>query len=206
MQPYSQQPPPRPPYGQVPYGYTPVPPTPPKRKGPWIVAAVAIAVVLGVLVFVVVNNKHEWLHSGDRPSTAGAGDCIKVNSASTTAADVEKVDCASPDAVYKVGTKEDGDHAMCPSDSYDLYTQSDRVSSGFTLCLMLNAGEGDCFSHLSATGTTAKVACSAADAEARTDKVVNGQAAASACPADTALVLVYPEPGETICLNHVTPA
>jgi hypothetical protein len=85
-----------------------------------------------------------------------------------------------------------------------MYTQSGRGNE-FTLCLMLNAREGDCFSHVT-SGTTAKVACSAADAQARTDKVVTDQAAESACPQDTGLVLVYPEPGETICLNEVTPA
>ncbi|TDQ04568.1 hypothetical protein EV186_101520 [Labedaea rhizosphaerae] len=200
-EPWPQQPP-RPPV-QVPFQYGQAP-VPPKRKAPFVVAGIAIAVVLGVIAFVVVNNDHrspvEWAKA--QPSQAVAGDCIKVISASTTDARVEKVDCTSPDAVFKVGTKMDGTHEQCPSDSYDTYTQSGRGDE-FTLCLMLNAVEGDCFSHVS-SGTTAKVACTAADAEARADKVVNGEAAESACPADTGLTLVYPEPGETLCLNEVT--
>jgi hypothetical protein len=201
MQPHPPQQPPG--GGSEPWPARPLQPLqPPKRKAPFVVAGIAIAVVLGVLAFVVVNNDHRSPVEWAKAQPSQAGDCIKVISASTTAARVEKVDCTSPEAVFKVGTKLDGTHEQCPSDSYDTYTQSGRGDE-FTLCLMLNAAEGDCFSHVT-SGTTAKVACTAAEAEVRTDKVVNGEAAESACPADTGLTLVYPEPGETLCLNEVT--
>src|SRR5689334_8473468 len=69
--------PPRPPV-QVPFQYGQAP-VPPKRKAPFVVAGIAVAVVLGVLAFVVVNNDHrspvEWAKA--QPSQAVAGDCIK---------------------------------------------------------------------------------------------------------------------------------
>jgi hypothetical protein len=201
MQPH---PPPRPQVGGYGVPWPPAPPPPPKAKGPLIVATVAITVVLGVIVYIFVGNRHDG--STAAPTRASAGDCIKVNTASSVDADVAKIDCTSPDAVYKVGKRIQGADRTCPSDSYDVYTQSGR-GTGFTLCLMLNAHEGDCFAGVTgAAATTKKVACTATGAEARVIDVVDGRAAEGACPAETGLALVYPEPGETVCLAEVMTA
>jgi len=219
QQPYGQQQPPQqPPYGQpvggpgtppggMPGGGMPpqtpgggmpqtpgYPPTPQKSKGKTIALVVVAVVVLAVIGFFV------WQNSKTSPSSANAGDCIKVNSASASDADVEKIDCNAPDAVYKVGKKLDSTSADCPSDSYDKYTQSGK-GDDFALCLMLNAKQGDCFADLTtSSGATARVPCTDPKAEGKVTKVVNGQAAESACPQDTGLALVYPEPGQTVCL------
>jgi hypothetical protein len=140
----------------------------------------------------------------EKSDLAVAGDCIKVNSAAANDADIEVVDCSSPDAVYKVGSVLYDASADCPSDSYDQYTHTGKYTVEFALCLMLNAEQGDCFSNLTTSSdATAKVSCSASDAEGKVTKVVNGKASESACPSDTGLALVYPEPGETICLVKV---
>src|SRR5262249_31344006 len=90
---------------------------------------------------------------------ADVRDCIKVNSASATDADVERVDCSSPHAVYKVGKVIYGSTTGdCPSDSYSKYTHSGGYSIDLALCLMLNAKTGDCFSNItSSSGATDKV-------------------------------------------------
>ena len=214
QQPYGQQPPPQqPPYGQpvaTPPGQAPgftgqtpsYPPTPKKSKKRAIVILVVALVAVGVIaIMAYVNGK-------TAPASAGAGDCIKVNSASASDADVEKIDCTSQDAVYKVGKKLDSTSADCPSDSYDKYTQSGG-GDDFALCLMLNAKQGDCFSNVTAASdATARVACTSADAEGKVTKVVPGKASDSACPQDTGLALVYPEPapGQTVCLVKASDA
>lgn len=232
QQPYGQQPFGQP--GWQPGGYPP--PPPPKSKTPMITGAVAAVVLIGVITLVIVLSQGSGPSSADPGGQSGtvaptttysadsttintpgttsesdadtaiAGDCIKVNSASADDADIAKVDCSSPDAVYKVGKRLYSTSSECPSDSYDKYTHAASYSE-FALCLMLNAEQGDCFANITGgDGTTAKVSCTASAAEGKVTEVVHGEAAQSACPSDTGLALVYPEPGETVCLDEVTGA
>jgi hypothetical protein len=213
QQQYGQQPPPQQPqYGQPAGGPPPqtppggmpgtpsYPPTPKKSKGRlYTILAIAL-VVIGVVVYFGIKQ------SKVAPSSASAGDCIKVNSASASDADVEKIDCTSPEAVYKVGKKLDSTAADCPSDSYDKYTQSGGSGDDFALCLMLNAKQGDCFASVTSGDATTRVPCTDPKAEGKVSKVVQGKAADSACPENTGLALDYPEPapGETVCMDQVS--
>lgn len=227
QQPYGQQQPPRPPqqppYGQpvggpgtppggmpgqqppqTPSGGMPAtpgyPPTPKKSKTRlYVVGGIVLVIVVVAVIFGIKQSKVA-------PSSAGPGDCIKVNSQAANDADVEKIDCTSPEAVFKVGVKLDSASADCPTDSYIQYMQSGGSGDDFSLCLMLNAKEGDCFANLTSqddSKKTAKVACTAPDAEGKVSKVVNGKADVKACPADTGLPLDYPEPkpGLTVCVD-----
>jgi hypothetical protein len=204
--PGGQQPPPYtppggqpPPYGQQPGSPPPAYPAAPtgqpaggggKKK---IILGIIGIVVIGIVIAGVVYFQTK------SPASAEAGDCIKVNSASTTSADVEKIDCTTQEAVYKVAKKLDNSGDDCPNEFYDKYTQSGS-GDGFALCLMLNAKEGDCFGNITSTsGKTERTDC--ASAEAKVTKVVSGQADEAACPEGTGLPLVYPEPATTICLD-----
>lgn len=128
---------------------------------------------------------------------AQPGDCIKVNIASSTNADVETVDCAAPEAVYRVATREETDTESCPNDQYVSYTEEGQL----LLCLQLNVSEGDCLevsdnedkrAECSAPGVTHKVvAALEVDDE-------------NQCPDATTEVITYPQPPLTICLGSPT--
>lgn len=181
-----------PPYGQQPaqFGEHPPPAGKPSRKRKWISVLVSALVLIGGTIAVAVFNR-------DSPNNAEAGDCIKVNSASTTSADVEKIDCADPIAVFKVAKRLGNDTDECPSPDYEKYTQTGR-GSDFALCLMLNAKEGDCFTNFDSPGERARADCAAA--EFKVGKMVTGQSDPQACDPESAPV-VYPEPATTFCLT-----
>ncbi|HEV2784475.1 MAG TPA: hypothetical protein VGX25_34240 [Actinophytocola sp.] len=185
-QPQSDYPPP-PDYPPAPTGGEPAKPSG-KRK--LLVGIIALVVAAGAYaIFQFVLNK-------DSASSAEAGDCIKVNRASTTSADVEKIDCNDNIAVFKVAKKLDNDTDQCPTPDYEKYTQT-GAGSDFALCLMLNAKEGDCFADYDTPDKRARVDC--ASAEVKVAKLVSGTADEKACEQDS-LALVYPEPATTFCL------
>jgi hypothetical protein len=214
--PYGQQPPPYtqqpPPYGQQPTGpqdypagqqdyptgqqpeYPPAPPGQPVRKSSkkkiWLIVGIVVValVVGGVLVSLLNKNS---------ASKAEAGDCIKVNSATNTSADVEKIDCNDKVAVFKVAKKLGNDTDQCPTPDYEKYTQRGG-GSNFALCLMLNAKEGDCFANIEDPAKRARVDC--ANGEFKVSKVVN-KADEAACGGE-GQPIVYPEPATTFCLTQ----
>lgn len=184
------------PGGAPPVGYaTPPPPPPgakPKNTGK-IVKIVLGVVVLAVIAVVAIVN---W---GTAPSSANVGDCIKVNSVSVTDADVEKVECTDPAASYKVAATFDDSSAECPggTDSdYVSYTESGK--GDLTLCLTLNAKEGECFKNGDAAE---KVGCSEANADVKVAKILTGTTDESGCPEETVAFLAYPEPKMVLCLS-----
>jgi hypothetical protein len=124
---------------------------------------------------------------------AQPGDCIKVNVASETDADVETVDCATEEAIYKVASREETDTGSCQTEAYVSYTEEGQL----LLCLQLNVREGDC---LQVTDTDDKrVACTSPDA---TYKVVGVHEVddENQCGTDSTDVITYPQPPLTICL------
>jgi hypothetical protein len=165
------------PGGAPPAAYpTPPPPAPsgkPKNTGTIIkiVAAVVVLAVVGVIYFV---NK------GTAPSSSKVGDCIKVNSASSTDADVEKIDCNSKDAAYKVASTHDDASASCPDGDYVSYTETGR-GSDLLLCLTLNAKEGQCFQQGDADK---QVECASKDATFMVTKILTGTTDVAGCPGD----------------------
>ncbi|MDQ3402017.1 MAG: hypothetical protein M3548_01300 [Actinomycetota bacterium] len=121
---YGQAPPPgQQPYGQQSYGgqqppfgqppappkHDGVPPTGGKSKTVKIIVSIVVVAILGVIAVFFVNNS---------AASAAVGDCIKVNKAEAEDADVEKIECADPAAVYKVAKKLDSASADCPEGDY----------------------------------------------------------------------------------------
>lgn len=169
------------------------PPVPKKGGNRKIIGGVVALGVVGLIIFGIIN----W---GTSASSADAGDCIKVVSASS--ADAEKTDCSSQEAIYKVAKKLDSSASQCPKGDYTEWTRRSRRSST-KLCLMLNAKEGDCFKVASGRGSNQadeRVAC---DSSAfRVTKVVTGTADESACgKTKNGMAAVYSEPATTLCLS-----
>ncbi|PRY46393.1 LppU/SCO3897 family protein [Umezawaea tangerina] len=189
----------QPPYGQPPYGQPgfqqALPPTPPpaKKGGGKIKLVITLLVVVGAIVGGYFLNK-------DAPSSANVGDCINIKSASITNPELEKVDCGTQAAAFKVAKELGSASDKCPEGDYASYTESGRRSSGFTLCLMLNAAEGDCFKEEGSivAGKTTKVTCDAS-ASYKIEKVVKGTADKAACGPD-GTEMVYSDPATTFCL------
>lgn len=138
--------------------------------------------------------------TGDAPAGSGeaidakVGDCVKVNDASATQADIETIDCADPGAVYKIGVRQEDSAGQCPSPNYVSYTE-DRV---LLLCMTLNARKGECFHETDQQDT--RVACDSPDASYEVGEIVEGTADANRCGTkDAENALTYPEPPLTIC-------
>lgn len=129
---------------------------------------------------------------------AQPGDCIKVNVASATNADVETVDCATPEAIYKVATREETDTGSCPNDQYVSYTEEGQL----LLCLQLNVAQGDC---LEVSGNEDKRAdCAAPGVTHKVVDVLDGVDDETQCSDATTEVITYPQPPLTICLGSPT--
>lgn len=129
---------------------------------------------------------------------AQPGDCIRVNVASSTNADVETVDCATPEAIYRVATREETDTGSCPNDQYVSYTEEGQL----LLCLQLNVRDGEC---LEVTDSEDKRAdCAAPNATHRVVGVLDGVDDETQCSAEATEVITYPQPPLTVCL--VSPA
>ncbi len=178
-------------------GFQGAPPAKPGGKGKIVKLVVGIVVLIAVGIAAVV-------YFTKSPATANAGDCIKVNDASATDADVEKIDCGSADAIYKVGKKLDSGNATCPGANYDSYYTKSKSGGGFTLCLMLNAKDGECFDNVisGGGGKATRVTCGPG-AEIQVVKVINGKADETACDGEAEGGVVYEEPPTTLCLKRV---
>lgn len=127
---------------------------------------------------------------------AQPGDCIKVNVASSTNADVQTVDCAQEEAIYRVATREEIDTAECPNDQYVTYTEEGQL----LLCLQLNVHEGDCL--VVTDSQDERVDCSSAEVTNTVVAVLDGVDDETQCAGDTAEVITYPQPPLTICLGE----
>ncbi|GGS15867.1 LppU/SCO3897 family protein [Actinokineospora fastidiosa] len=197
-QPYGQTPPPGQPYGQQqfpaapPEGAAP----PPRKSNSKLIRA--IVVIVGILV---VGGVGVYFFTKS-PASANVGDCIKVKKASSTDADVEKIGCDSPDAVFKVGKKLDSDTASCPDGDYTQYSQSGR-GSDFSLCLTVNATKGECLTGLDSPEKTKKVACGGSDVELEIVEVLDGKTDVEECASVEGAVngLSYTEPPSVVCVK-----
>ncbi len=128
---------------------------------------------------------------------AEVGDCIKVNNASATEADIQPIDCADPLAVYKVGVRKDDSTAQCPGENYVSYTEANNL----LLCMTLNAHEGECFHETELDDS--RVECGSPDASYKVGEIFEGTEDAEKCGADARNALTYPEPPLTICRLRV---
>ncbi|MFC9892179.1 hypothetical protein ACFVMC_00665 [Nocardia sp. NPDC127579] len=179
-------PPPR-----YPYPPSPFPPPTPRDKVMGWVKVVAPVVVLFLVAGVF------WLLRGSGPSIA-IGECGTL-SGSPAEAKFTPADCADPTANYVVAQRLDGADADCATKDYASYYQDGGTE--FTLCLRLNAAEGDCFVGGSSRAST-RVECTGL-ADFKVGRIVRGAAAVSACGAVGAVdnTFVFPEPEPlTFCL------
>ncbi|MEU5695777.1 hypothetical protein [Actinosynnema sp. NPDC020468] len=163
------------------------------RGAKLLIAAVVVGVV-GIVVAGLIAN-------ATGPSGADPGECVRVNRVTVTDADVDKVDCGSADAAFKVAANLDSGTDSCPSGDYSEYSErGGRRSDGYKLCLMLNAAPGDCFAQEGTVvaGKTTKVTCDSS-ATHKVTKVAAGTADNSACEAGE-IVFVYSQPATTVCL------
>ncbi|MBP2321227.1 hypothetical protein JOF56_001612 [Kibdelosporangium banguiense] len=174
-----------------------MPPDPPPSEprgisgGGRVVIGVVVAAVIALGVLAVAK----W---GESARVAEEGDCVKVISTSDAAAD--KVECSTPEAVYRVAKKLATASGRCPDGDYTEWTGGKRTDT-VKLCLVLNAKEGDCF-KTTADGrneTDGRVACSAADF--KVVKVIQGKADKAIC-AQGELAATYSQPATTLCLTE----
>lgn len=182
-QPYGSPGGPQPPAG-FPVATPPAAPAPKKGGGRTIKIVIGLVIVAGIIAAVIYSQTKS-------ASTAEVGDCIKVNNASSTNADVEKIDCTTKEAVYKVGVKKESDGDKCPAGDYVEYTEQ----GGFKLCLTLNGKVGDCFKE----DTQQDLRADCATADYKVSKVTNTGKAEDCGPADAPNALVYSDPKQTIC-------
>lgn len=187
-QPHHQQP------GQP--GYPQQLPQPPatgtSRGAKALIAVVGVGIV-GVVVAGIIA-------STTAPAGAEVGECIKVVSSTATSTKVDKIDCSSREATFKVAANLDSSTASCPSGDYSKYSdRGGRRSDGFALCLMLNAAEGECFKQEGSRSADAvKVTCDSS-ATHKVVKVSEGRSDENEC-ASGEIVFVYSQPATTICM------
>jgi len=203
------------PWQPQPWQQPPVPP-PPRRNTGRAVAIVVIALLVlagaGIGTYVLTKDRGPAPAAAAESTTSTApeetepsaapepGVCVEDRSRSADDAEIRSVPCDAPEAVYKVAKTLPEADADCPGSDYTLYYE--EGAGGFTMCLMLNAVEGDCFVNLEdIDANVTRVDC--AQGEFKVIKVVEGEAAESACPVDDAVVpQVYPEPPpSTVCLE-----
>jgi hypothetical protein len=124
---------------------------------------------------------------------AEVGDCIKVNKAGDTDAEVETIDCANAAAVYRVGVRVDGGGSKCPGENYVTYTEGNLL-----LCLTLNARSGECFHENDEQDT--RVPCDSPEASYQVGEIFEGTEDPTKCgEVDADNAFTYPEPPLTIC-------
>ena len=207
-------PPSGPPHYGPPPGYVPQVAPPrraPDRTAPKVMGCLVLVVIIGGLAVLGVGVAAGWFSSADAASKANVGDCLKATGPGPKTTEFAVVDCGAPDAAYKVAER-GGRRDSCPDVTYGSYSERQGKRSGFTLCLMLNARQGDCFQQTVdfPTGQAAKVPCGAG-ATYRVTKVLEGTADKSACGRNAASgvsndfsrprALVYQSPPTTICTD-----
>ena len=186
---------PRGPYGQ-PGRNGPGTPPPPESKTPQKPKRRTSKRVRGAIVAVIVVVGFGIYQQLDGPSGSSPGDCIKVNDVAD--AEIERVDCGSADALYKVALTFSSAGARCPNGDYAAYTESGRGSSNLLLCMTLNAKAGDCFKTQQEIEVRADCA---KDAEYQVLEVIENSDDPRKCGAKNAKnALTYPDPKLTICV------
>ena len=195
--PQNAYPPPPPGYPQqFPPGQQFPPPPPAKgvSSGAKKLIGVVVVGIVGIVVAGVIANL-------TGPSGADPGECIKIVSAGVSNAKVEKVDCGSSEAAFKVTSNLDSSADSCPDGDYAEYSdRGGRRSNGYKLCLMLNAAEGDCFKQEGSivAAKTTKVTCGP-EATYKVSRVVAGRADENECKGGET-PSVYSQPATTVCL------
>ncbi|GAA0924281.1 LppU/SCO3897 family protein [Virgisporangium aurantiacum] len=199
-------------YGQQPPPYPQYPP--PRRRsgtaGKTFGCLIVVLLIGGGIVF-GIGTAAGWFSADDAASNSQAGDCMKAADNDAKSTKFSIVDCAAPDAAYKVAFKTDSRYGGCGGTSYMADSEKTSRRSGFTLCMTLNAKVGDCFNQTVGppTGTARKVACGSG-ATYKVVKIVDKDDL-YACGSDYKrpsgssltgkLIFSYPKPAMSICTN-----
>ncbi|OLR89853.1 LppU/SCO3897 family protein [Actinokineospora bangkokensis] len=201
-----------PPQGQPPFDQGQQPPAPqgapvpmpppgeqPQQKKPKKVLRALVGIGVAIVVAVGFAVLRQVIFA---PTGADVGECIKVVDASTDDAKIDTVDCGTDEAVYVVAKKQDSGYATCSGGAYETYSARGRGSSGFTLCLALNAEKGECFNDLDSPEKARKVDC-ASNPQVTVLDVITGQSDEQACAevADVTGALAYTEPAKVMCVK-----
>ncbi|MFD4642769.1 hypothetical protein ACFWN2_36040 [Lentzea sp. NPDC058436] len=126
---------------------------------------------------------------------AGVGECAKQVDLNDTTVEMAEVDCASPEAMYRVSSRER--RTMCPEGDYLTESSGRSRTNGKTrLCYVLNVKEGDCLKAVNQYFE--RVACGTGTR--RVTKVVDGRSDRALCDGDDAKT--YPQPVKTICIAN----
>jgi hypothetical protein len=204
-------------YGQ----YAPPPPPPPKKKTGLVPVIVVIALLLigggAVGIYLLSKDDAPAASKTNQPSetvpasteesvpaspSPDPGVCLKFTSPTLTDPEIAELGCDAPEAAYKVAKRLDKATDSCPSDDYDMYTET-GIGDGFALCLMINGKEGACLDDLDSTTLPTKRA-DCGTAAFKVIKAVDGEVNESACPTgETIVSLTYPEPPTTVCVEAI---
>lgn len=115
-----------------------------------------LAVGFAVLVALAIQDETE------KDDAVQAGQCAAVTGFGTPGADLVAAPCSDPKANYSVAVRLAGGAAKCPAGDYAVFTQTARIGSDFTLCLVPNWASGRCYVN-TPTATDA-IDCSAGKA------------------------------------------
>ncbi|HEX7306475.1 LppU/SCO3897 family protein [Lentzea sp.] len=126
---------------------------------------------------------------------AGVGECAKQSDVNDTAVDMVEVDCSSPEAVYRVSSRER--RTMCPTGDYLTESSGRTRGTGKTrYCYVLEVKEGDCLKAVNQYFE--RVECGAGTR--RVTKVAEGESDRSLCAGDDSKT--YSQPVKTICISR----
>lgn len=155
----------------------------------------------GVGVALLVGG-YLLLVSSERPSAPGVGACVDVTGTASDA-DIEVLDCAEPDATYRVtgSPGSPGSDGSCDEAELTYAARAGGGAGDVRLCLTYNAEPGDCFA-IAAAGADQKVACRGAGANVRRVLAV-AQDAEAACPRATTLEVPNATRDSLVCFGDV---
>ncbi|GGS15874.1 LppU/SCO3897 family protein [Actinokineospora fastidiosa] len=150
---------------------------------------VAVAVIAAVVLAAAGVGVYLALRPG---ATSASGPCMAVTGPDDTAK-AEAVDCAAPDATFKLASTRSLDEVGCPEGAYR------EVRTGTELlCLMPNFVADTCYDPDDANSAFVVADCSSENA-IRISEVIEGTTDPSGCPDGSGLG--YPEPPVVFCIE-----
>jgi hypothetical protein len=190
----------------APSGYpAPLPPTPRRISKRRIVA-------VGVILFLALGGTVGNMLNRKAASHAQVGDCMQLNKlgelkagATDQDADLDRVDCTEPGAMFKVGDRIADDTGRCPAGDYLEYWERGGDGGDFKLCLTYNLAMGECWEEAE---VPVRVPCTveAGHARFKVVKVLPGVSDPDGCTGAAKGrigTMSYSRPPQTLCFTAV---
>lgn len=168
-----------------------------RRVGIAIVAAATLTAA-GCSLTEKASNAVEDAGKSDA-ARSKVGDCINVIEGSMIDSELERIDCASDKAVYRV-VQVFGQKTECDPD-YTSYEETLGNATRAFLCLAPNFKEGACYHEDSMTGFQ-YAPCGTSDASFRVTQRIDGVADETRCAEDTYQIITLADPPTTFCLDR----